>query len=260
LASANLNTPNVAGLSDDFFVVVPDRLAAGATQNPDPLTPENLTYRAEVEHMKAFLDHVLEDGQERHLLGHSRGGGIVTALATDDPESVTTLTIVSSGTMAPEYFDSGFRRQQQQGDPERFGLDLSAEESWRYNMEKLSYQTDHITEDFVTSSVWLDSREKVAATQETLDRELYGQSVRDVVTDARAVISDGELETPTLLYWGGNDPITAPIDTGEALHGMVAAGNEITRFQTFNHAGHFPYRENLEEFNYQLTSFIEYWR
>jgi pimeloyl-ACP methyl ester carboxylesterase len=263
LANANHWALNIPGLAENYHVFAPDRLAAGATQNPDPPEAENFTYPAEAAHIIAFLDEVADGDDEIHLAGHSRGGGLAGVVAAEIPDRLSTLTIVSSGTLAPEWFDSGWRRYQIQGDWDRFEIgersEYGPEEEFRYSIRKLSYNIEQVTEEFVESSVFLNSRQKVQVTDENADPELYDESVAQAVQGVFERIRSGELKKPILLHWGADDPVTAPFQSGIGLYGIIGSSNAWTRFKSINQAGHLFFREYPTEFNHQLSSFIEFW-
>ncbi len=76
--------------------------------------------------------------------------------------------------------------------------------------------------------------------------------------------SEGTLQMPVLLYWSRNDPNSALGSPGakeaSALFDVIAEKNPRVRLLMTNKAGHFHYRENPEEFNWNVINFIEYWK
>jgi pimeloyl-ACP methyl ester carboxylesterase len=70
--------------------------------------------------------------------------------------------------------------------------------------------------------------------------------------------SEPVLMMPTLLYWGRNDP-SAVLARGHELYDIIAQQNPNVRMTTVNKAGHFHFREYPDEFNYNITNFIDFW-
>jgi pimeloyl-ACP methyl ester carboxylesterase len=73
--------------------------------------------------------------------------------------------------------------------------------------------------------------------------------------EMRQWIKEGRLQTPTLLYWGKNDP-SAILPLGLALFDMIAEKNKNARMLIVNDAGHFHYREHPQEFARNVINFI----
>jgi len=77
--------------------------------------------------------------------------------------------------------------------------------------------------------------------------------------EMRGWIKEGRLQTPTLLYWGKNDP-SAILAVGLALFDMISEKNPRARMLIVNDAGHFHYREHPEEFTRNVINFITEWQ
>ena len=76
--------------------------------------------------------------------------------------------------------------------------------------------------------------------------------------EMREWIKQGKLQTPTLLYWGKNDPSAIPA-VGLALFDMIGEKNPRARMLIVNDAGHFHYREHPEEFARNVINFATAW-
>jgi pimeloyl-ACP methyl ester carboxylesterase len=170
------------------------------------------------------------------------------------PDLVKTVTFVDSNTLAPGVGLNDIVLANPPGRP------LSAA-CQRWVIEKYSYSSHHITDD------WIDEIVKIAKRPEY-------EEARKIITDdglrytqfmpllAReklqmfAQIRDNGLQRPTNLIWGLNDP-TAPVDMCRALFDLCALRESKTQMHIINQAGHFSFREHPEEFNACLTGFIE---
>jgi pimeloyl-ACP methyl ester carboxylesterase len=96
-STANNWSRNIPGLAKRFRVIAPDRLAQGMTGNPKD--DAAFTNQGVAKHLYEFLQ-TLKVGPV-HLVGHSSGGGIAFYVASEHPEIVKTLTVISSGPQMP---------------------------------------------------------------------------------------------------------------------------------------------------------------
>jgi pimeloyl-ACP methyl ester carboxylesterase len=86
---------------------------------------------------------------------------------------------------------------------------------------------------------------------------------RDIIAER---LRAGALQVPVLIYTGKQDLFDWDVDAPHStLQGAITffdiagAKNPRVRFIVVNGAGHFVYREQPEQFNADLTQFIEYW-
>ena len=94
-----------------FHVYAPDKLGQGFTELPQ--RDDDYTMAAVVQHAYDFIQKM---GLKKvHLVGHSRGGFLVTRLALEYPELVQTLVIVDSGTLAPGENPSNSKERSKMG-------------------------------------------------------------------------------------------------------------------------------------------------
>jgi len=84
-SSANVWSKNIAGLGKRYHVFAADKLASGLTGNP--LDDKDYNIQGEVEHAYQFIKAQRLD--KVHLVGQSRGGGLVFFLAVAHPEIVS---------------------------------------------------------------------------------------------------------------------------------------------------------------------------
>ncbi|MFQ5852026.1 MAG: alpha/beta fold hydrolase [Candidatus Binatia bacterium] len=245
-------------LVKSFHVYAPDKLGQGFTDLPR--TDNDYTIAAVIQHAYHFIRAM---GLNKvHLVGHSRGGYLVTRLTLEHPELVNTLVIVDSSTTSPgENPHSDAERDQ--GRRGRLLADapkpLLTKESLRWVTEAFSYTKEHITDD------WINIRHEVGKLSKTvesikkmskLSSAVFLPHIAKQKEETHSWIREGRLKTPTLLVWGKNDP-SAVISGGLALFDMVAASTKRAQMHIFNQAGHYSYREHPEDFARVLTSFIK---
>ena len=250
--SANANTwaLNLSGLGQDFHVFVADRLGNGMTDNPK--RDEDYTIDAIVQHMYGFIRTMGLDSF--HTAGQSRGAYLSARLALEHPEMAKSLVIVNSATLAPEEGNYAERFQNTVGD-----LPTDLKDRIRETWKRLSPTQDHITEDFVEASAFMETLPKTKEAAGKLEaglRKPWLDSIDRQKEETLQWIKDGRLTLPTLICWGADDG-TAPLSQGLTLFEMIREHAHRTRMHIFNQAGHFPYRQYPDEFNKVVTSFIE---
>jgi pimeloyl-ACP methyl ester carboxylesterase len=197
-----------------------------------------------------------------HLVGHSRGGYLVTRLTLEHPELVSTVVIVDSSTTAPGE-NPGSQNERAKGRRAKLLADapkpLLSKESIRYVTEAFSYSGEHVTDD------WVDIRHQVGMLPKTVEAvgkmsKLFSTVLLPHLAQQKEEtlrwIQEGRLKTPTLLAWGQNDP-SGVISGGLALFDLVSASTERAHMHIFNQAGHYCYREHPKDFAQVVTSFIQ---
>jgi pimeloyl-ACP methyl ester carboxylesterase len=252
-SSANTWVKNIPGLAKRFHVYAADKLASGMTGNP--LDDKDFNIQGEVEHMYQFIQ-TLKLGRV-HLIGQSRGGGLVFFLAVAHPEIVRTLVIVDSNTAAP---DTGptTREQALANCPKEPDW-----EEWRCRLRAISHLPDVAFDDqFFQTGRYMASLPK---SQETVKKMAAGagEPLRSQFNEWKKQVhervkTEKILTMPTLLYWGRDDP-SAILRNGLATYEVIAPQNPDLRMIIANNSGHFHYREHPEEFNQNVINFIDYW-
>ena len=250
IANANTWALNLSGLAENFHVFVADKLGNGMTDNPK--RDEDYAIEAVVQHMYAFIRKMGIDSF--HMVGQSRGGYLATRLALEHPEMTKTLVIVDSATLAPEIGDSAQRRLQLLGE---LPTDLNGR--IRENWKRMSYTTDHVTDDFIAAAAFMESQPKSQETARKMAsglRKPWLDSLNRQKEETLRWIEEGRLTVPTLIFWGADDG-TAILPLGTVLFDMVRQHAPRTHMHIVNQAGHFHYREYPDEFNRVVTNFIK---
>lgn len=258
ITSANTWSTVIEGLSESFRVLAPDRLGCGITDNPE--RDDDFVYGTELEHMISFLNTV--DADEFHIVGQSRGGGIAARVAAEIPERTKTLVVVNSATLAPHSNDKSFFYERSMRDaPTEEGSATYHRDHYEHLYSMHQYSDHHITDEFLDAAAYMRSRPKAERTAEVLEehggQERWEKTMVEHMEETHHRLRTGELQMPTLVYWGRHDP-SVPLRAGIGLYELIADGNPQAEMTTINQAGHHPYREYPDEFVEKLTSFVEF--
>lgn len=241
---------NFDSLAQWFRVIAVDKLGQGHTDNPE--SDDDYTMAAVVRHAYQFL---VEMGLKNiHLVGHSRGGYLVSRLTLEHPELIRSCIIVDSGTLSPGPSKTEFIMAN--SPKPRLTRD-----SQHWVIEHYSYSDKHITDTWLDAAVQIANlpkyREAVRKMEDQgLKRSRFFPQLVLEKEETLNWIMQGQLKTPTLLVWGYNDP-TASLKRGQDLFELIAASAPISEMHVINHAGHFCYREQPETFNQVVRGFIE---
>ncbi|MGE5816647.1 MAG: alpha/beta fold hydrolase [Deltaproteobacteria bacterium] len=257
-SSANTWVPILSGLSKRFRVLAPDRLGHGMTENPKG----DYSVTAEMEHLYGFMKVMGID--KFHVMGQSTGAYHAARITLEHPEMVKTLILCDSATLSPPVGNVEERRAAiglGTGAGGQRGTSNDPKEQFRFSIQQLSKNREHITEEFVAAAGYMASLPNGQKTDATMRGEAarrYEEVIGKGAAEMRGWIKEGKLQTPTLLYWGKNDP-SAILAVGLALFEMIAEKNPRARMLIVNNAGHFHYREHPEEFARNVINFAAAW-
>lgn len=251
-------------LSPHYRVIAADKIGSGLTDNPP--SPDQYTVEAQVEHMTAFIRSF---GYERILLlGQSRGAYLAARIAIENPDMIAALVLVNTATLGPEVGDLYARRRElfkgrgliDSGKP--VGVDREAfarEVRWDY--EKLSYDSSFISDEFINAGVAMEYTQKSMDGVEMCYRqggqEHFFRSLKGQKPDTLARLRRGDVQAPTLVYWGRDDP-SAVMEIGHHLFDVVSENNDRARMMITNRAGHFHYDEKPQEFSHYVRAFLDF--
>lgn len=256
-SSANTWVPILPGLSKRFRVLAPDRLGHGMTENPKG----DYSVTAEMDHLYDFIK--VMKLEKFHIMGQSTGAYHAARVTLEHPEMVITLILTDSATLSPPIGNVEERRA-------AIGLGTGAgarspgatlKDQVRFSQEALSKNKEHITDEFLSAAVYMASLPNGQKTDAALRGDAakrYEEVIAKGAEEMRGWIKAGRLQTPTLLYWGKNDP-SAILAVGLALFDMIAEKNPRARMFIVNNAGHFHYREHPEEFVRNVLNFTAAW-
>ncbi|MGQ2903553.1 MAG: alpha/beta fold hydrolase [Neoaquamicrobium sediminum] len=229
-----------------------DRIGQGYTANPLEGDAEGWTMKGSVRHFITFLE-TLGKGPY-HLVGHSRGGYVVTRTTLERPDLVESLTIGDSNTVAP----GGARNEAIHiRNPYRPGT-----------REAMEFTAQHY---YFDPSVKSDGGfEKELA---ILEQPKIREAIRHMGAGGRrtrhylpGLLADREdlfmrlehrpLARRVLILWAYNDP-TAPISMGYQLLRLVAKHQPKVSMHVVNQSGHSLYRERPAQFIRALKDHLD---
>jgi pimeloyl-ACP methyl ester carboxylesterase len=250
LDSWSLNLP---GLAQHFHVYAPDKLGHGYTDNPAPdaYTPEAL-----FRHARGFLEALgLRDA---HLVGHSRGGFLVTWLAVERPDLARSLIIVDSQSISPDAVSGGAGDfYEQLGHRRRLLEEPPTEELVRIEPDAQTYHRERVTDDFVARMLEIarlpKTREAQLRIQELRPTTWYPALFRKRDELLDRIDAEG-LALPTLVIWGFDDR-SAPVSLGLQLFGRLAPRAPRAELHVLNQARHYCFRDQPAAFNRLLRAF-----
>lgn len=247
-SSAAIWLGTAADLAGEFRVVAPDRLGQGFTDNPPRL--EDYTINASVAHTVALIRSL---GIDRcHLVGHSRGGFVVTQIAIDHPDLVSGITLVSSGTLSPGFARNHIVHANANA--------VSVQAGIRQGYERYFFNKALVTADSMAETARLAGLPKIAAAsaamfdQAASSRYFVPSLQHGRVRLLRHLKRHG-LACPAQLVWGLNDP-TADPENGKILWDLFSAGKAGLELVVLNESGHFVYVEQRDAFARHLSGFV----
>ena len=242
--------PILSLLADRFHVIALDCVGCGFTDNPK--SDEDYLIGVVAEHAFKFM---LKIGcKSAHIIGHSRGGFTATNLALNHPEFVASLVIVSCGTLVspPNSIYQDWERQ---------AIEIiDPHERVQYLVAVNSYSADHLDKEYVDkmSGVFDSPKAKQARTTFQGDvRDHFYQDLADHKKQFLQRIASDELQIPTLIVWGFNDPSATMHESGISAMDLILSNVSISEMHILNNAGHYCYREQPEGFVATVKSFIK---
>lgn len=226
-----------------------DKLGQGYTGNPN--SDDDYTIDAVVRHAHQTLKTLQIEGA--HLIGHSRGGYLACRLTVDYPALVKSCVIVDSNTCAPGTGTNEVVFANRPGE-------ALSRESQRWVLENYSYSADCVTEDWLDALVDIARQQKYAEAVDKMNNDgfLWTKFLPGLQTDKEdmfRILHSRGIQRPVMQIWGYNDP-TVPHAMAFDLYRLLAEKERRARWQIFNEAGHFSFREQPKRFNEVVRSFI----
>lgn len=239
---------NFPVLARRYHCIALDRLGQGYTDNPK--SDADYTMHASVQHVIRFLDTLGK--KPYHLVGHSRGGYIVTRITMERPDLVKSCICVSSGTLSPGTTRTHIMtRDRPQPETTRGSI--------RWYLEAYSYNPAIVTEAWIDDALASGQTDKnqaaVAKMKGGLMRTQFVPQLERQTAEVRRWLIEKGMPCPTLIVWGRNDP-GAEFEAGMQLVELFMMNQRETEMRVFNRSGHFVYREHPAAFNRMLDVWV----
>jgi pimeloyl-ACP methyl ester carboxylesterase len=204
------------------------------------------------EHFTILAPDLLGHGQSERatIVGHSLGGGVAMQVAYQFPEMVGRLVLVSSGGLGRDV--SVFLRAVTLPGSELV-LPLIASRPVLQAGATISRALGRIG--LQAGSDLAEMARGIASLNDIGARRAFVHTARSVIdaggqrVDARDRLYLAEA-VPSLLVWGGTDPII-PARHGRRAHELMPG----SRLELFEHAGHFPHLDDPLRFTRLLRTF-----
>lgn len=264
-SGANVFSRNIPGLAKRFRVLAIDRLGYGLTDNPK--TAADGGNEGQVRFVQQFIE-TLKLGPV-HLVGHSGGGAVAFYFAVEHPELVKTLSVLAHGPGMPPLGDGPSKLQA--------ALDKCPPvESFEHpscRLAALGHTAATFPPEFWEAERFILSqpkwKEQYERQQEARRRAGSAPGERtDTYRDKmwERARSEG-MKMPILLYGGKQDTLDWEASAPHAMlkgelgfFDIVGTRTSRVKMIVVNEGGHFMYREHPEQFNADLTAFIEFWK
>jgi len=254
--SANMWARNIRGLAEHFHVLALDRYGYGMT---GAYGDDDFTFEREIEFLHRFIEAM--GIESAHIVGNSSGGSVALLYALAHPERVATLTMIGVGPHTPRARTKGLLMR------EACNNIADAQQSWSCWMQAMTYRSDQAFDQaFFDASEYMKS---LPAWKDIEARKVMGTPQGDADywgPHWARIRADGVPDMPVLVVCGQHDNLDWA--AGEArptmqgclhLFDTLGANNERVKLVAYNAAGHFPYREQPEQFNSDLADFARYW-
>lgn len=221
-------------LADEFRLIAYDMRGCG-----DSIAPAGGYGSSDLgDELTGLLDHLAVP--RAHLVGHSRGGGVIMDMALRRPDRVASLVFVSAGLGGFPYSEAFLDPMKQCRRLARERGVAAAADAWLA----------------AAASEWTARHHPgVFARVEAMTRRYSGADWLDETVYSQSELSDlerlAEVQAPTLVLSGQED-----------LHDFVEIANMLTwwisgaRQKSLMGVGHFPMLENPYETNLYLRGFL----
>jgi pimeloyl-ACP methyl ester carboxylesterase len=230
-------------LGQQLRTVAPDLLGHGFSDLYD--AQGRIGHAAIFEHLKALVDEL--DWGEFSVIGSSFGAQMATLLALSMPRRVNRLIIVGSGTTLQTEAETTATLTRTLANASR-AFDAPTWESCRARLADLCFDQAQRHDEIILSQLTAYAREGAAQSYKSL---LAAMLDADAARPYRVRERLSEIEAPTLLVWGREDPRASYRRAEESV-----ALFKNARLVTFDRCGHLPFMEHPERFVETMLSFL----
>ena len=230
---------NFEELSAHYTVIAPDFWGPG--RNTDRSQP---AMRSGFDFLIRFLDGLAIE--RAHIVGSSLGGLFATLAGIERPERVLSITLVDS---------AGFGREIAWTDriftlPWLGDFLFRPRVSGMRKMMRMLLADHRLASDELVQALY-EERLQPGVPGQMLAALRAGVGLRGVKEEIQLLPRASEVQVPTLVMWGAEDPLFPPIQAHRAANAIPGA-----RLKLFEHSGHWPYLERSSEFNQELYTFL----
>ncbi len=232
-------------LAERYCVVAPDLLGHG--ESAKPRGDYSLgAYASAVRDLMGVLGH-----QQATVVGHSLGGGVAMQLAYQFPERCERLVLVSSGGLGREVHPI-LRAAALPG--AEYVLPLLCSAGLRDAVDGVARALGRMG---LRAGADLDEMWRGFCSLGDADaRQAFVHTLQTIIDPGGQRVHAGDRlylasEIPTMLVWGGDDPVI-PVAHGRAAHEAIAG----SRLEVFPRAGHFPHRDDPRRFVEVMLDFL----
>ncbi|MBW2290909.1 MAG: alpha/beta fold hydrolase [Deltaproteobacteria bacterium] len=233
-------------LSEKFTVIAPDLIGHGRSDKPSGDYSLG-AFASMLRDVLVALGH-----EHATVVGQSLGGGVAMQFAYQYPERCERLVLVGSGGLGPEV-NPLLRLLSLPGSSAVLRLACAA--PIRRTIEDIGGLAARVGLQPAPAVAELWRSYTSLADDDT--RRAFLRTLRAVIDPRGQAISAANrlhmaAEVPTLIIWGGADPII-PVEHAAAAHTAIPE----SRLEIFDDVGHYPHCEVPEKFVAVLSEFIE---
>lgn len=241
--SADIWFRNIPALGRHMHAVAPDLLGHGFTDLYDPAG--QLGHKPIFDHLTALVDDFGWD--EFAVIGSSFGGQLAALLALSMPDRVKRLVIVGSGTALQDQAATTATLTRTLANAST-ALDTPTWNSCRTRLANLCFDKTRPHNEIILSQL---TAYALPGAAEAYKRLLAAMLDVEAARPYRVRERLGEIEAPTLLVWGREDPRA---DVRHAQSGVSFFKD--ARLVTFDGCGHLPFLEHPERFEAAMVPFL----
>jgi aminoacrylate hydrolase len=222
---------HIEGFASDFTTIVPDHRGTGASAKPRT----GYTIEALAADMAGLVRHV--GLGPTHVVGSSTGGAIAQVMALDHPDTVSSMTLVSSWAGPDPYFLNQFAVRRSILREQGVGAYARASSLFLFAPSFAALNPEAV-------EAWIDR-----VTAHPGDPDIMRERIDMIMThDQRARLD--RISVPTLVMVGDEDICTPPFASRELAGSIPGARLEILS------GGHLIYLEQPETFAETVRSFL----
>lgn len=221
---------NIAAISANYHVIVPDQIGFGKSDKP------LLKYR--VATYVDFLDKFMAELkiEKAHLVGNSMGGWITGVMAIKYPNRVEKIVLADAAGIVPANVNTD----------EIYQLNNSTRDEIRANLKRIFatpalQNNEALVDQFMTQRVATNDGYTINSLIESIKRK------EDFLNERLS-----EIKKPTLIIWGKQDGLLPVSDATVFNKGI--AGSELVIFEN---CGHVPQFEKAADFNKKVLEFLQ---